>query len=347
MKIVVVGDSFVPVEVFKKGFEGLERAQSVEYVQLDESLAFIPATESERSIREYLGSPIQVAEHLGDTDILAVHGAPVTAEALAAAPGLKLLACCRGGPVNVDVKAASARRIPVVNSPGKNAEAVADQTIAFMVMLARGFPRAQRFLLEGGRLGESAYEGARFLGRDLGGHVLGLVGYGNVGRRVARRALAFGMTVVAYDPYIKAGDASGMQLLTSLAALLDVSDFVSLHVRAGADTENLFARAEFAAMKPGSWFINTARETLVDEAALEAALSSGHLAGAALDVVRPHSAGGPHPLLRHENVVITPHIGGATHETLLRGVTMIAAEIERFAAGEPLVSVVNRRAVEA
>ena len=139
MKIVVVGDSFVPVEVFKKGFEGLERAQSVEYVQLDESLAFIPATESERSIREYLGSPIQVAEHLGDADILAVHGAPVTAEVLAAAPGLKLLACCRGGPVNVDVKAASARRIPVVNSPGKNAEAVADQTVAFMVMLARGF----------------------------------------------------------------------------------------------------------------------------------------------------------------------------------------------------------------
>ena len=345
MKIVVVGDSFVPVEVFKRGFEGLERAHSVVYVQLDESREFRPATESERSLREYLGSPTQVAEHVGDANILAVHGAPVTGEVLATAPDLKLLACCRGGPVNVDVKAASALKIPVVNSPGKNAEAVADQAIAFMIMLARGFPRAQRFLLDGGRLGESAYEGARFLGGELGGHVLGLVGYGNVGRRVARRALAFDVTVVAYDPYIKSGDAPGVQLLTSLAALLDVSDFVSLHVRAGADTENLFGRAEFAAMKPGSWFINTARETLVDEAALDAALAGGHLAGAALDVVRPHSAGGPHPLLRHENVVITPHIGGATHETLLRGVTMIAAEIERFAAGEPLVSVVNRRAV--
>ena len=345
MKIVVVADSFVPVEVFKKGFEGLERTQSVEYVQLDESREFIPDSESERSIREYLGSPVQVAEHLVDADILAVHGAPVTAEVLAAAPALKLLACCRGGPVNIDVKAASARRLPVVNSPGKNAEAVADQAIAFMVMLARGFPRAQRFLLEGGRPGESAYEGARFLGRELGGHVLGLIGFGNVGRRVARRAVAFGMTVVAYDPYIKPGDAAGVRLLTSLAAVLEVADFVSLHVRASADTENLFGRAEFAAMKSGSWFVNTARETLVDEAALDAALSSGHLAGAALDVVRPYSAGGPHPLLRHENVVITPHVGGATHETLLRGVTMIAAEIERFAAGEPLVFVVNRRAV--
>ncbi len=346
MNIVVVGDSFVPVEVFKAGFEDLERAHSVNYVQLDESREFKPATDSERSIREYLGSPSQVAEHVAAAEILAVHGAPVTAEVLAAAPSLKLLACCRGGPVNIDVRAASARRIPVVNSPGKNADAVADQAIAFMVMLARGFPRAQRFLLEGGRLGESAYEGAGFLGHELGGHVLGLVGFGNVGRRVARRAIAFGMTVEAYDPFVKADDMAGVQLLTSLAALLDVSDFVSLHVRASADTENLFGRAEFAAMKPGGYFINTARETLVDEAALDSALVSGHLAGVALDVVRPHSAGGPHPLLRHDNVVITPHIGGATYETLLRGVRMIAADIERFAAGEALVSVVNRQAVQ-
>jgi phosphoglycerate dehydrogenase-like enzyme len=92
--------------------------------------------------------------------------------------------------------------------------------------------------------------------------------------------------------------------------------------------------------------LNTARESLVDEEALDAALASGHLAGAALDVVRPRAAAGPHPLLRHENVVITPHIGGATHETLLRGVTMVADEISRFAAGEPLRAVVNRAAVK-
>jgi D-3-phosphoglycerate dehydrogenase len=98
-------------------------------------------------------------------------------------------------------------------------------------------------------------------------------------------------------------------------------------------------------MKPGSYFLNTARESLVDEEALDAALSSGHLAGAALDVVRPRiPQAGPHPLLRHENVVITPHIGGATHETLLRGVTMVAEEIQRFAAGQRLNAVVNRAA---
>src|SRR5438132_1528033 len=239
MKIVAFGDSFVPVEVFKRGFAELERAHEIDYVQLDESQAFSPNTVSDRSIREYLGTPGQLVDRLGDADILAVHGAPVTDEVLAAGSRLKLVCCARGGPVNVDVKAASARRLPVVNTPGKNAEAVADETVAFMVMLARGFPRAQKFLLEGGRLGESAYEGARFLGHELGSHVLGLVGYGNVGRRVARRAIAFGMTVVAYDPSFQADDLGGVLLLPSLAALLEVADFVSLHVRARADTENL------------------------------------------------------------------------------------------------------------
>jgi D-3-phosphoglycerate dehydrogenase / 2-oxoglutarate reductase len=347
MKILVVGDSFLSVEVFKKGFAGIERAHEVEYLQLDESHVLEPATDSERTIREFLGTPAQVAARAGDKDVLVVHGAPVTDEVLEAGTRLRLVCCARGGPVNVDVKAVSARGLPVVNTPGKNADAVADQALVFMVMLARGFPRAQKFLLDGGKLGESAYEGARFLGHELGGHVLGLVGYGNVGKRVATRALAFGMRVIVHDPYVESIDLDGVRKVQSLAALLQEADFVSLHVRASAETENLFGRGEFAAMKKGAWFINTARESLVDEGALDEALASDHIAGAALDVVRPRSEGGPHPLLRHPNVVITPHIGGATHETLLRGVTMVAAEVERFDAGKPLVNVVNRAAVKA
>jgi D-3-phosphoglycerate dehydrogenase / 2-oxoglutarate reductase len=347
MKIVVVGDSFVPVAVFEQGLAGLHGAHRIEYLQLDESREFVPISASECSIREYLGTPAQLVDRVRDAEILVVHGAPVTDEVLAAASQLKLICCARGGPVNVDVAAASARQIPLVNTPGKNAESVADQALAFMIMLARGFPKAQRFLIEGGTLGESAFEGARFLGHDLGGHVLGLVGFGNVGSRVHRRALAFGMHLVVYDPYVQIGELASTEQVSTLAELLPKSDFVSLHARATAETENLFSVRQFAAMKPGAYFLNTSRETLVDEAALDAALAIGHLAGAALDVVRPRSQAGPHPLLRHENVVITPHIGGATHETLLRGVTMVAGEIQRFAAGEPLRSVINRAAVEA
>jgi D-3-phosphoglycerate dehydrogenase len=347
MKILVVGDSFVPVAVFERGLGGLQGTHQLEYLQLDESQELAASSASEGSIREYLGTPAQIAGRVRTAEILIVHGAPVTDEVIAAAPNLRLICCARGGPVNVDVAAASARQIPLVNTPGKNAESVADQTLAFMIMLARGFPRAQRFLIEGGTLGESAFEGARFLGHDLGGHVLGLVGFGNVGSRVHRRALAFGMRLVVFDPYVRVGDLPETQQVSALADLLAKSDFVSLHVRATAETESFFGEAQFNAMKPASYFLNTARESLVDEAALDGALASGQLAGAALDVVRPRSQGGPHPLLRHENVVITPHIGGATHETLLRGVTMVADEVQRFAAGEPLHSVVNRAVVKA
>src|SRR5487761_981681 len=347
MKILVVGDSFVPVSVFERGLAILQGAHQLDYLQLDESQELVPATASELSIREYLGTPSQIAKRAGGADILVVHGAPVTAEVLAAAPNLKLVCCARGGPVNVDVAAVSARHIPLVNTPGKNAESVADQALAFMIMLARGFPKAQRFLIEGGTLGESAFEGARFIGHDLGGHVLGLVGFGNVGSRVHRRALAFGMRLVVYDPYVRVGDLASTEQVSTLAELRAKSDFVSLPLRATSEIENFFGASQFNAMKPGSYFLNTARESLVDEAALDAALASGHLAGAALDVVRPRAQPGPHPLLRHENVVITPHVGGATHETLLRGVTMVADEIQRFAAGEPLRAVVNRAEVKA
>src|SRR6202158_597969 len=249
MKILAVGDSFVPVPVFERGLAGLQGMHALEYMQLDESQELVPVSASECSIREYLGTPAQLVDRVGDAEILIVHGAPVTAEVLAAAPRLRLVCCARGGPVNVDVATLSARQIPLVNTPGKNAESVADQALAFMIMLARGFPRAQRFLIEGGTLGESAFEGARFLGHDLGGHTLGLVGFGNVGRRVHQRAVAFGMRTVVYDPFVKGGDPS-IQQGPALADLLVQADFVSLHVRATAETENLFGPRQFAAMKP-------------------------------------------------------------------------------------------------
>src|ERR1700687_2298466 len=279
MKILAVGDSFVPVPVFERGLAGLQGMHALEYMQLDESQELVPVSASECSIREYLGTPAQLVDRVGDAEILIVHGAPVTDEVLAAAPRLRLVCCARGGPVNGDGAAASARQDPVVNTPGKKAESVAHQTLAFMIMLARGFPKAQRFLIEGGTLGESAFEGARFLGHDLEGHLLGLVGFGNVGSRVHKRALAFGMRLLVYDPYVQIGALASTEQVSTLAELLARSDFVSLHVRATPETDNFFGITQFAAMRPGAYFLNTARESLVDEIALDAALAVGHLAG--------------------------------------------------------------------
>ncbi len=341
MKILVVGDSFMPVRYFEQAFGAIERRHEVAYLQVDDAPGFMPSTPSETKLREYQGSPAALADHMAGVEILVVQGAPVTDEVLDASRDLKLVCCARGGPVNVDVEAVTARGLPLVTTPGKNAEAVADLTLAFLVMLARGLPRAQRFLEEGHQLRDN-WEGARFMGSDLRGHVLGLVGFGQIGRRVAERARVFGMTLLVYDPYV---DADDVEQVATLEELLARADFVSLHARVTPENENMIDARALEMIKPGAYLVNTARETLVDEDALDVALETGRLAGAALDVVRPTETEGRHRLLRHDNVVLTPHIGGATHETLLQGAEMIADEITRFATGQPLLNVVNREAI--
>ena len=344
MRVLAVGDSYMPLRYFEEAFGALAPAHAIEFLQVDPDRPFEPRTDSERRLREYQGSPDEVAERMPGIEVLVVQGAPVTEAVLDASQELRLVCCARGGPVNVDVDAVSSRGLPLVGTPGKNAEAVADLTIAFLVMLARGLPKAQRFLTEGHQLRDN-WEGAKFMGSDLRRHVLGLVGYGQVGRRVAQRAAPFGLTVIAYDPYARVDGT--VEQVNALEELFGRADFVSLHARATGENENLVDADAFAQMKPGALLINTARETLVDEDALDDALASGRLGGAALDVVRTTGEQGRHRLLRHENVVLTPHLGGATHETLLQGAEMIADEILRFAAGEPLVNVVNRSALAA
>jgi D-3-phosphoglycerate dehydrogenase len=346
MKILVVGDSYMPAAVFQRVLAPLAAEHEFSFLQIDGGGGFQPQTPSERAIREYAGSPATVARRLRDQEALVVHGAPVTDAVLGASPKLALVCCARGGPVNVDLAAASRLGIPVVTTPGKNAEAVADLTLAMLLMLARDLTGALRFVAAKGDLGRSAFEGSSFFGRDLAGQTLGLVGFGQVGSRVARRALAFGMRVLVYDPWVERARIDGPGIsASSFMDLLARSDFVSLHARAAVENENLISRSQFEAMRRGAYLVNTARETLVDEGALHEALLSGRLAGAALDVVRPRPGGGAHPLTALDNVILTPHIGGATHETLARGAQMIGEEIRRFAACEPLLHVVNREAL--
>ncbi|MCU1491633.1 MAG: 3-phosphoglycerate dehydrogenase, partial [Acidimicrobiaceae bacterium] len=246
---------------------------------------------------------------------------------------LKLVGCARGGPVNVDLAALNERKVPLVITPGKNGEAVADLTLCFAVMLSRRLPEAQGFISSGGQLKDN-WEGARFMGHDLRRHVLGLVGFGQVGRRVANRAEAFGLDVLVYDPFV---DATGnVAQVPTLDQLLAQSDIVSLHARAGSGDGHLIDAEALSRMRPGALLINTARESLVDEAALDEALASGHLGGAALDVVEHYSSAGRHRLLRHPNFVLTPHVGGATVETLDQGAEMLVEELLRLEAGEPL-----------
>ena len=329
--VLAVGDAFMPAGLFTAALAGLGDAVTVTELQIAGMGAAAPRTRSGRALREYVGDPAELAAALPGHEVLLVHGAPVTAEVLDDAP-LRLVCCARGGPVNVDVAAASTRGIPVTNAPGRNATAVAELTIAFALMLIRGVPGSARYLIDGGQHGGSTYEGSQFLGSEAASMTLGLVGLGNVGQEVAARGHALGFTMLGYDP-APPGAIPPEVTMVALDDLLSRSDLVSVHARATAGNRHMFGAAAFARMPRGSFFINTARESLVDEDALARALANGTLAGAALDVAEPRQTGDRHPLLDLPNVIITPHIGGATRETLRRGAEMAAAAVASVLSG--------------
>jgi len=332
VRVLVVGDPYMSASIFSRALAGLGDTVAVTELQLGTLGAPPPRTESERALREYMGDPADLVRAVAGHEVLLVHGAPVTAEILDAAP-LRLVCCARGGPVNVDVAAATARGIAVTNAPGRNAEAVAELTLAFALMLLRSVPASTRYLVKAGQHADSVYEGREFIGAEAASTTLGLVGVGNVGREVAVRGQALGFTVLGYDPVPPGAVPSGVAM-TGFEDLLSRSDIISVHARATPGNRHMFGAAAFAHMRRGSLFINTARESLVDEDALQQALASGSLAGAALDVAQRRPAGGRHPLLELPNVVITPHIGGATHEALQRGAELAAGAVVQLVAGE-------------
>jgi len=345
VRVLVIGDPYMPASVYAPFLASLGDRIAVDSMQITGIASTPPRTESERRLREYAGDPADVARAVAGHEVLIVHGAPVSAEALDAA-SIRLVCCARGGPVNVDVAAATGRGIPVVNTPGKNAPAVAELTIAFALLLIRAVPRASRSLAEGGSLAESVFGGEEFFGREAASVTLGLVGLGRVGREVAARARALGFSLLAHDPLLPDAAADGVDMVP-LEALLERSDIVSLHARATPENRHMFSHAEFARMRPGACFINTARESLVDEPALRAALDQGRLGGAGLDVLERPPPGTRHPLLATPNVLVTPHIGGATTETLTRGAQRAVAALSSLLDGQVPDNVINPQVLNA
>lgn len=247
---------------------------------------------------------------------------------------LLAVAATRGDPTNVDVAGATAAGIPILHTPGRNAEAVAELTIALLFAVTRRIVPADRDARTAQVFRDATIPYQRFRSYELAGRTAGLVGLGAVGRAVRWRLRGLGMTVLATDPH--APDARD-----PLEALTERSDVISLHAAVTPETLGLWGEKRFDAMKPGAVFLNTARASLHDTDALVAALASGHLGGAGLDHVDGEQLPEGHPLLDFPNVVVTPHIGGATFETEARGTQMVADDLERLLGGLTPLHVAN------
>jgi phosphoglycerate dehydrogenase-like enzyme len=268
-------------------------------------------------------------------DVLIIEADLVHAEVLETCP-LKMIGCCRGDPVNIDLELATRKGVPVFHTPGRNADAVADLTLAFMLMLARHMPAIHETFRHGDERMGSARDFLKLYtaltGIELGGRTVGLVALGAVGREVAARLAAFKARVLAYDPYVKEAPP-GIELC-SLEELLRQSDFVSLHAPVTPETQGLLSRAHLALMKPTAYLINTARAALTDEDALFEMLKDGRLAGAALDVLTDEPLQVGNRFLALPNVILTPHIGGATVDVTRHQSDIVVDAIERHLRGE-------------
>ncbi|HTQ56259.1 MAG TPA: phosphoglycerate dehydrogenase [Bryobacteraceae bacterium] len=305
-----------------------------------------------------VSSPKEYANHLAAADALIVRSAvQVNPAVLAKAPCLRVIGRAGVGVDNVDLEAATAAGVLVMNTPGGNAISVAEHTLALMLAMARRIPEANQSTTGG------KWEKKKFLGSELRGKSLGIVGLGSIGREVLKRARAFEMRLLAHDPYVTPQIAKDLGIdLVDLPTLYAQSDYITLHVALTPETERMISHDALACMKTGVRLVNCARGELIDDEALRQAVESGKVASAALDVfpVEPPPAG--YPLFAGNKVLATPHIGGSTEEAqeivgvriaeqiveylkngvALNAVNMPALSPEQYRALGPYISVAER-----
>ncbi|MEU5399155.1 2-hydroxyacid dehydrogenase [Streptomyces sp. NPDC005963] len=331
MKVLAAGDHFVRNSLIAEALRQDLADSSLELTELTlpwpiEPFGQVGEVDEASDVEDAL------IRALDGVEVCITQMAPFTERVLKAAPDLKLIAVCRGGPVNVNADAARERGVRVCYAPGRNAAATAEFTIGLMLSALRRIPEAHGALTGSGGWDGSYYTYERS-GLELEDTPVGLIGYGAVGSRVARVLGAFGAEVEVYDPYVR-GDVRGIRT-PSLEALLSRSRVLTLHARLTPQTRGLIGARELSMLPRGAVLVNAARGGLVDTEALCDALDSGQLGAAALDTFEEEPLRPGSRLLSTPNVVLTPHVAGASQAVARKAARIAAAEVVRYAKGQP------------
>jgi D-3-phosphoglycerate dehydrogenase / 2-oxoglutarate reductase len=338
-KVAVIGDRFMLSSLIEEALvekcKGHDLAISRHDLPWpDEPMEHGYAVEGLEGLKEYMGNAEDVVRLVRDAEILVTHLAPLSKGIFAQLPHLKFVAVSRGGPVNIDMKAARDQGVTVVNTPGRNASAVAEFTIGAILAETRNITRGHDALRRGEYRGD-LYR-ADVAGRELHEMTVGVIGYGEVGRRVVRFLKAFGCRILVSDPYVQlsAEDLRDSVIQSSFETILAESDVVSLHARVTPETTRMINEDALRRMKPDATLINTARGPLLDYHALYAVMSAGHLRGAMLETFAIEPVPPDWPLLQLPNVTLTPHIAGASVHTVRFAANLAAEEVRRYLSGE-------------
>lgn len=341
MRILSAGDEFVGNDLLKAAIRAELAGTGVEADFRELSLPwpiepFGPVAE----VNEASGTEEQVIEALDGAEIAVTQMAPFTKRVFAAAPQLKLVSVCRGGPVNVDLAAATEAGVAVTFTPGRNAAAAAEFAVGLLLAAMRRISTSSAELLSGTWRGD--YYTYAKAGTELEGTTVGLVGYGAIGARVAKVLIAFGAHALVADPYADpdAVAADGAELV-ELDELLRRSYAVSLHARLTEETRNLIDAEKLELLPHGAVLVNSARGGLLDYSPLPDMLRSGRLGAVALDVYDVEPPPADWALRDAPNVIATPHLGGASKQTADRAAKIVAADVGRFVRGEPLAHLAN------
>ena len=341
MKLVGIGDLFIPPKYIESGFQPLKDL-GVDISVLEWELQGFQELQKiniqvEQGGSEAYEPPSYIYEAVKDADIIITQFCPLTRQLIDSCPRLKVIGVLRAGYENVNVVHATERGILVFNTPGRNADAVADFTVGLMIAECRNIARGHLGLKNGLWIRE--YPNSDYI-PDLPGKTVGIIGLGEIGQKVAKRLSGFEMKLLGYDPYVS-NPPSGVELV-GLEELISRSDFVTVHVRLTKETEKMIDRRLISLMKPTAYFINTSRSGVTDEQALYEALRDKKIAGAALDVFDKEPPGAEYPLVQLENVTLTPHMAGGSKDAFWNSPQKLAAEMAKLWRQEQSRFIVNK-----